>query len=101
MRPQLLGVQTALGLNPVAAFSTAASSGSGTAPSILPAAGEVAPPAVAAADSARAVSPAASSVGMAALPRTGVAIASLAAAALAALLSGAALRLVGRRRLAA
>jgi hypothetical protein len=96
---ELLGVKTALGLDPVAAFSTAASSGSGTPTSILPAAANAALPS--AADTARAVSPAASSVGMAALPRTGVAIASLAGAALAALLAGAALRLFGRRRLAA
>jgi LPXTG-motif cell wall-anchored protein len=51
-------------------------------------------------DTSRAVSPAAAA-GIAGLPRTGVATASLAAAALAALLSGTALRLLGRRRLAA
>jgi hypothetical protein len=101
---EVLGVQTALGLNPLAAFSTAASSGSGTAPEpapeILPAVANAALPS---ADTARTVAPAASasSTGFAALPRTGVAIASLAASALAALLAGTVLRLFGRRRLAA
>ena len=68
---EVLGVQTALGLNPVAAFSTAASSGTGSTPppSILPV---VANP-VAAAETARTVTPAPASA-PAALPRTGVAI---------------------------
>src|SRR5437870_13334219 len=95
---EVLGVQTALGLNPVAAFSTAARSGTGSTPppSILPV---VANP-VAAAETARTVTPAPASA-PAALPRTGVAILSAAASALAALLSGLVLRLLGRRRLAA
>ena len=82
----------------MAAFSTAASSGTGSTPppSILPV---VANP-VAAAETARTVTPAPASA-PAALPRTGVAILSAAASALAALLSGLVLRLLGRRRLAA
>jgi LPXTG-motif cell wall-anchored protein len=91
---EVLGVKTALGLNPVAAFSTAASSGAGSTPLILPAGS--AP--LLTADTARAVTPAGTATAEAALPRTGVGAASLAASGLAALLSGAALRLFGRRR---
>ena len=101
---EVLGVSSPLAaaLDPVSAFSTTASSGTGTAvlgATETPAAGT---------ETARAVSPAASTSPTAAagqalqaLPRTGVALAALAASALAALLSGGALRLLGRRRVAA
>jgi hypothetical protein len=93
---EVLGVNTTLGLNPVSAFRTAASAGTGSIPpSILPALGVTLP----STDTARAVTPETSTA--AALPRTGAAVASLAASALAALLSGLVLRLLGRRRLAA
>jgi hypothetical protein len=86
---QVAGVNTALGLNPVAAFSTAASSGPGTTPpSILP----VAAPVINGETARAAVSPAAAPARTPALPRTGLALAS------AALLSGLVLRLFGRRR---
>lgn len=92
---EVLGVKTALGLDSLAAFSTAADSGTGTAvPSILPAVAEAVLPA---ADTARAVTPAITTSDTA-LARTGVAAASLAASALAAILSGLVLRLIGRRR---
>jgi len=94
---EVAGVNTALGLNPVSAFSTAASSGPGTTPpSILP---SVPAPVANAAETARTVMPAATAPAThATLPRTGVALASAAASALAALLSGLVLRLFGRRR---
>jgi len=89
---EVAGVKTALGLDPVAAFSTAASSGPGTpAPYILPA---VATPATETPRAAAASAPAPAGE----LPRTGVAIVSAAASALAALVSGLMLRLFGRRR---
>jgi len=95
---EVAGVNTVLGLNPVSAFSTAASSGLGT-PSILSSVAAALP----SIDTARSVNPAPSLAAAATgtLPRTGVAGVSLAASALAALLSGLVLRLLGRRRLAA
>ena len=97
---EVIGVKTALGLDPVSAFSTAATSGTGSNPSVLPAAAAAVLPAV---DTSRSVSPAAAATttSPAALPRTGVAALSMAASALAALLSGLPLRLIGRRRVAA
>lgn len=90
---EVLGVSTVIGvINPVDAFTTAARTGTGT--SIL---SSVAP-ALPAAEAPRAVSPAVPPARAAALPRTGVAVASLAASGLAALLMGLALRLFGRRR---
>ena len=94
---EVAGANTALGINPVSAFRTAASAGPGTTPpSILPA---VTAPVVSPAETARTVAPApAPAPARATLPRTGVALASAAAAALAARLSGLMLRLFGRRR---
>jgi hypothetical protein len=90
---EVAGVSTALGvINPIGAFTTAASNGAGT--SILNSVA-AAVPAAEAPRAAATVTPAAT------LPRTGVAIASLAASALAALLTGLALRLLGRRRVVA
>ena len=95
---QVAGVQTALGLNPVTAFGTTASSGTGTPPSILESVA-AALPAPAPAETARAAAvERPSALPPAGLARTGVALASTAAAALAALVSGLALRLFGRRR---
>jgi hypothetical protein len=101
---ELLGVTSPLvtALNPVAAFSTTSSSGTGSEPiATLPATATQD-----AADTARALAPSASAVNDAAplsgaLPRTGAALAGLAVAALTALLSGGALRLLGRRRVTA
>ena len=88
---EVLGVQTTLGLDPASAFRTSASFGPGAVASpILPSFAEAILPA---AEAPRAVSAPA-----AGLPRTGVAAASLGASGLAALLSGSALRLIGRRR---
>jgi hypothetical protein len=85
---EVLGVSTAIGaLNPAAAFTTSASTGPGT--SILDS--------VAAAVPAAEAPRAAAAAPPATLPRTGVAIASLGASALAALLMGMALRRLGRR----
>jgi hypothetical protein len=92
---EVAGVKTALGLNPVAAFATTATSGPGT-PSILPSVGAAVP--VETSRAAAAVAPAAPAPAQGTLPRTGVAIVSAAASALAALLSGLVLRLFGRRR---
>lgn len=92
---QVAAVQTVVGvLNPVAAFSTAASSGIGTTPpSILPGVGSVLP-----AETARAAAVTPAAKPAAALPRTGVAIASTLASGFAALVSGLGLSLFGRRR---
>jgi hypothetical protein len=90
---EVAGVKTALALGPVAAFATTASSGTGTAPSILESVAAAAPPVETPRAAAVAPTPA-----PATLPRTGVALVSTAAAALAALLSGFVLRLFGRRR---
>jgi hypothetical protein len=98
---EVLGVSSPLAdaLDPITAFSTTASSGTGT---VVAGAAE---PSATSTEAARAVSPAASTSpsdaagqALGALPRTGVAAASLAATALTALLAGAALRLFGRRR---
>ena len=91
---EVLGVETALGLNPVAAFTTAGSTATGS-PSILQSVGENLPVETPRAAAAAPAPPAGPSV---TLPRTGVAAASLAAAGLAGLLMGLFLRLIGRRR---
>lgn len=91
---EVLGVETSLGLDPTAAFKTAASFGSGSVtPPILPAIAEQILPS---AEEPRAAAETPATA--AALPRTGVAAASLGASGLAALLTGSALRLIGRRR---
>jgi hypothetical protein len=90
----------AAALDPVSAFSASATSGTG---SVVAGATQTATPATEAERSvapAAANAPAVNTAGQA-LPRTGVAIAALVAAALAALLSGGALRLAGRRRVTA
>jgi hypothetical protein len=101
---ELLGLTSPLAaaLDPVAAFAAEASSGTGT-DEVL---GAVETPA-SSDEAARTVTPAAASPseaagqGLAALPRTGVALAAMAAMALTALLGGAALRILGRRRVTA
>lgn len=102
---EVLGVTSPVvaALDPVSAFSTTASSGTGTE-TVLGATETSAPTAETARDiSPAAAAPASDTAGQAvgALPRTGVAAAALAAAALAALVSGGALRLLGRRRVTA
>jgi hypothetical protein len=90
---EVLGVQTALGLNPATAFTTTGTTATGTTPpSIL----ESVAAAVPAPEAPRAAAAAPSAPGE--LPRTGVAAASLAASAMAGLLMGVVLRLLGRRR---
>jgi hypothetical protein len=91
---EVLGVKTALGLDPVSAFATAGTTATGT-PSILESVAAAVPVPEAPRAAAAPAPPAGSSVS---LPRTGVAAASLAASALAALLMGLVLRLIGRRR---
>jgi hypothetical protein len=88
---EVLGVETVLGLNPVNAFTTAGTAGTGM-PSILESVAAAVP---VEAPRAAAAPPVGSSVS---LPRTGVAAASLAASGLAGLLMGLFLRLIGRRR---
>jgi len=89
---EVLGVNTALGINPVSAFNTAGTTASGT-PSVLESVAQAVPgPETPRAAAAAPATPAA------ALPRTGVAAASLAASGLAGLLMGFFLRLIGRRR---
>ncbi|HEV3365271.1 MAG TPA: hypothetical protein VG795_14215 [Acidimicrobiia bacterium] len=85
-------------IDPVGAFTTASSSGGGTAPVVtLPAA----PTPFTAAEEARAnVAPAAAAPA-AALPRTGAAVAGFVVSGLVALLGGALLRLTARRRVTA
>jgi len=81
-------------INPVDAFATAASSGTGTTPpSIVPSVGSVLP-----AETARAAAVTPAATPPAALPRTGAAIASTLASGFAALVSGLGLSLFGRRR---
>jgi hypothetical protein len=95
---EVLGVSTALGLNPASAFATTGTAATGTLPpSILESVARAAP-AVEAPRAAAAVTPIPRA---AALPRTGVAAASLAASAVAGLLMGLILRVLGRRRVAA
>lgn len=92
---EVLGVETALGLNPVSAFRTAGSTAPGT-PSILESVAASVPPAAEAPRAAAtAPKPSGSSIG---LPRTGVAAGGLAASGLAGLLTGLALRRLGRPR---
>jgi hypothetical protein len=89
---EVLGVEIALGLDPTAAFRTSASFGTGTVtPPLLPAIAEQVLPAT---EAPRTVSAAPTGE----LPRTGVALASVGAAGLAAGLTGAALRRTGGRR---
>ena len=93
-------IPLAAALDPVSAFSASATSGTGSV-----VAGATETPA-AATETERSVAPAAETAPAVdtsgqALPRTGVAIAALLAAAFAALLSGGALRLIGRRRVTA
>ena len=100
---ELLGVTTPLGaaLDPVTAFSATSTSGTGSEPiSVLPETQATS------GETARSVSPSAASPSavdqiVGALPRTGATVAAMAAAALAALLSGGVLRLFGRRRVTA
>jgi hypothetical protein len=86
---EVVGVETALGVNPVGLFTTAGSTATGT-PSVLESVAQALP--APETPRAGAATPAAT------LPRTGVAVASLAASALGALLAGCSLRLIGRRR---
>lgn len=90
-RAEVLGVETTLGLNPASAFATTGTLASGSVPSILESVATTVGP-VEAPRAATAEGP------VAALPRTGVAAASLAASGVAGLLMGAVLRLLGRRR---
>ncbi len=90
---EVLGVETALGLNPVSAFATTATAATGSItppPSILE---QVAAP-ILAAEVPRAVAPAPA----AELPRTGTEAAPLAASGLTGLAGGLALRRLARRR---
>jgi hypothetical protein len=91
---EVLGVKTALGINPVSAFATAGTTATGT-PSILESVAAAVPVPEAPRAAAAPAPPAGSAVSLA---RTGVAAASLAASALAGLLMGLVLRLIGRRR---
>jgi len=86
---EVLGVQTTIGLDPASAFATTGTMATGT-PSILQSVAAPAP--VIEAPRAAAAEP------TAALPRTGVAAASLAASGLAGVLMGLFLRMFGRRR---
>jgi hypothetical protein len=92
---EVLGVETALGLNPVSAFTAAGTTALGT-PSILESVAEAVP--VPEAPRAAAATPPAPTGSAARLPRTGVAAISLAVSALAGVLTGLLLRLLGRRR---
>jgi hypothetical protein len=85
-------------LDPVGAFTTASSSGGGAPAVTLPAAPAPAPEGIAASEDTRAPDTVAAAP---ALPRTGAAIAGLIVFGLVALLGGAVLRLVGRRRVTA
>jgi hypothetical protein len=87
---EVLGVQSPLPFNPASAFATTGTAGSGTAPSVL----ESVAASVPAAEAPRAAAAPAPSE----LPRTGVAGLGLAASALAGLLTGFVLRLLGRPR---
>jgi hypothetical protein len=89
---QVAGVNTALGLNPVTAFTTAGSSATGT-PSILESVAAALP-----AETPRAVAAAPVTNPAVSLPRTGGQVASLAASAFGALLMGLGLRKLSRRR---
>lgn len=95
---EVLGVETVLGLNPATAFTTTGTAATGSEPAILETVASSIP--LAEAPRAAAVAPRAAPV-EAGLPRTGVAAASMVASAVAGLLMGLILRLLGRRRLAA
>jgi len=90
---EVLGVNTALGLNPVSAFTTTGSAAAGT-PSLLESVAAAVP--VTEAPRAAAAAPAANPV--VSLPRTGMNVASVAAAALGGTLIGLGLWLMSRRR---
>jgi hypothetical protein len=92
---EVLGVETALGLNPASAFRTAGSTATGSP--ILESVADSLPAPVAEAPRAAATAPKPSGSSVA-LPRTGVAAAGLAVSALAGLLAGFVLRLLGRPR---
>lgn len=89
---EVLGVQTAVGLNPATAFTTTGTAATGSVPQILESVAQAVP--VAEAPRAAAAAPAP----VAELPRTGVAAASLASSAAAALLTGLSLKGLSRRR---
>jgi hypothetical protein len=89
---EVLGVQTALGLNPVSAFATTATTAPGSVEMPIVTAPAVSTPVETPRAAAAAPAPAVE------LPRTGVAAASMASSALAALLFGLGLRRFGRRR---
>jgi hypothetical protein len=92
---EVLGVESILPFNPASAFATTGTAGTGTEPSIL----ESVLPAVPVAEAPRAAATAPKPSGSAVeLPRTGVAAAGLAVSALAGLLVGFVLRLLGRPR---
>lgn len=87
---EVLGVQSPLPFNPASAFATTGTAGTGTQPSILESVA-AAVPSVEAPRAAAAPQPSE-------LPRTGAAVGGLAATGLTGLLTGFALRLLGRRR---
>jgi len=87
---EVLGVNTALGINPVSAFTTAGTVATGTSPSILESVAAAVP---VEAPRAAAAAPAGPS-----LPRTGGDVTALAASAFGALLMGLGLRKMSRRR---
>lgn len=87
---EVLGVNTALGINPVSAFTTAGTVATGTSPGILESVAAAVP---VEAPRAAAAEPAGPS-----LPRTGGDVTGLAASALGALLMGLGLRKISRRR---
>lgn len=90
---EVLGVQTALPLNPASAFATTGTAATGTTPPSILESVAAAVPVAETPRAAAAVTPAAGE-----LPRTGVAAASLASSAAAALISGLSLRGLSRRR---
>jgi hypothetical protein len=89
---EVLGVQTAVGLNPATAFTTTGTMATGSIPQILESVAQAVPAAEAPRAAAAAPAP------VAELPRTGVAAASLASSAAAALLTGLSLKGLSRRR---
>jgi LPXTG-motif cell wall-anchored protein len=89
---EVLGVQSPLPFNPASAFATAGTAGTGTEPSILESVAAAVPVEAPRAAAAAPAAPAAQ------LPRTGAAVAGLAASGLAGLLAGSAMRLLSRRR---
>jgi len=89
---EVAGVSSVLPLNPASAFATTGTAGAGTAPQILESVAAAVPPPAEVPRAAAAAPPAAE------LPRTGAALAGLTASALAGLLTGFVLRLLGRPR---